>query len=995
MHTNGSCIFVLTFMKHLLLAAFSLLVCTCTLAQKAYFQQRVDTRLQVRLDDVNHMLYGFEEMSYTNHSPDTLTFLYIHLWPNAYMNDRTPYAQQQMQLGKKDFFFAREEDRGYIDSLNFRVNEKDASFETLPGAPDIARLNLPNPLLPGQSINIETPFRVKIPKTFSRLGHSGQAYFISQWFPKPAVYDNRGWHPISYLDQGEFYSEFGSYEVSITLPQNYVLLATGNCQNPEEDAWMRKLSQNPAVATNLNVFPGSNAATKTVTYKEDNIHDFAWFADKRWALHHDSALVAGKMVDVWAAFLPSGASNWHKATDYLKTTLAVYGSEVGPYPYATIKAVEGDMKAGGGMEYPTITIIDRGAGGALDDVLAHEAGHNWFYGILASNERTFPWMDEGVNSFYEKKTTDRINGRVAASHLDRQQLSEVLYYQLAAARQDQASALPAPLYRELNYGADVYMKTPLLLNWLEAWMGPENFRAAMHEYYQTWQFRHPHPEDMQAIFQKHSKEDVSWFFDGALHTEEPIDFKVSRRGNNYVIKNKSGFTAPAVLDVFVNDSVVRQESTAPFEDEQTIGLNAGERLALSPVVPDLNQKNNGHGYGGFRPALGAGIGRQSQEKLYLLPALGYNKYDGFMLGLLLHNISMPEHRFKFALAPLYGFESSSWAGAGAIAYSFFPEKVFQEITLQLDAKSFHYDQSELNLSKPLFARYEKLAPSIRFDFKEKNPLSTVERSLLLRGYFIQEETFDFNQDAVDSLFRPALVQENRVYGKLAYEHQNKRLFNPFSYKADATFAKEFATLSLEGKIKIDYNLRNKAFYARAYAGKLFPFTSQPLESRYQLNMTSTAENDYLYDELFFGRSEQEGVAAHQIVIKEGGFKIPTPLYAQEIGESDDWLAAINLKTDLPLGKIPLRLFFDAGTFSNAAKLNPSGSKILFAGGVELHLLGDFFTLHLPLVMSEDYRDYFNSVFGKVSPKNTLTFSLNFNGQKLLQLPRQALKLAGN
>lgn len=966
-------------------------------AQKTYFQQRADTRISVRLDDVQHTLHGYEELRYTNHSPDTLTFLYIHLWPNAYLNDRTPYAKQQMLLGNKDFFYAKEEDRGYIDSLSFRVDDKDAAFETLPGAPDIARLNLPQPLLPGQMVEIETPFRVKVPKIFSRLGHSGQAYYISQWFPKPAVYDARGWHPMSYLDQGEFYSEFGSYEVSITLPKNYVVLATGNCVTAEENDWMRMRLRTQDTTKKTDGFPLSDPAFKTITFKEDNIHDFAWFADKRYLLSHDTARVADHLVDIWTAYLPASQKTWRKSTDYLKTTLEVYGSEVGPYPYKTIKAVEGDMKAGGGMEYPTVTIIDQSAAqAALADVLVHEAGHNWFYGILGSNERTFPWLDEGVNSFYEQKTTERIRHKANQSgSFNLQDLTSGMYYQQAAIRQDQPANLAAPDYRDINYGASVYAKTPLLLRWLEVWMGEDKFRAAMHEYYQTWQFRHPYPEDMQAIFQKHSQEDVSWFFTGALATDQPIDFKVKRHGDHYVVRNNSGFTAPAVLEVWQDGKVVRQERTRPFADTVVVRLAPGERLSLHDAVPDLNEQNNGYGRGGFRAAIGLGLGRQKKETLYLLPALGYNAYDGFMLGLLLHNISLPEHRFKYALAPMWGFGSKAPAGAGSLSYTFYPKKTFQEITAQVDLKSFHYNESNLNISEPLFARYLKAAPSVNFIFKENNPVSTVKRTLGVRGYFIEEEGFSYAQSPADSLYRPVLAAQQNTYGRLRYEHRNDRLFNPFRYEGSLVAGETFATLSVEGNIKIDYDLRGKAFYARVYGGKFFSFTNDPYaNSRYALSMTSTADNDYLYDELFFGRSEREGFAAHQVVIKQGGFKIPTPLYAQTIGQSDDWLTAINLKTDLPLGPLPLRLFFDAGTFGNAARLNPSGSKILFAGGLELHLLDDFLTIHLPLVMSEDYRDYFKSVKGRNNLFDAMTFSLKFNGMGLLKVQRSALRLLG-
>jgi hypothetical protein len=154
---------------------------------------------------------------------------------------------------------------------------------------DIVKLILPKPLQSGGKITITTPFRVKIPHVFSRLGHVKQSYQITQWFPKPAVYDAGGWHQMPYLDQGEFYSEYGDYEVRINLPSNYVVMGTGNVMEESENQWMlEKSKENIQVDQVEGKTPKSSKTRKTITFKESNIHEFAWFADKRWALRIDT-----------------------------------------------------------------------------------------------------------------------------------------------------------------------------------------------------------------------------------------------------------------------------------------------------------------------------------------------------------------------------------------------------------------------------------------------------------------------------------------------------------------------------------------------------------------------------------------------------------------------------------------------------------------------------------------------------------------------------------
>jgi len=236
-------------MKYLVVCFFVLSI--TFVHSQDYFQQKVDYDITVKLDDNNHTLSAFEKIIYTNNSPDELSFLWFHIWPNAYKNDSTAYAKQAGPNSK----FANSDSlsRGFIDSLDFSVNGKKVEWSYHPDWVDVVKLNLIEPLNPGESITIETPFFVKLPKVFSRLGHSGKHYEITQWYPKPAVYDRKGWHPMPYLNQGEFFSEFGTFDVKITLPKDYRVMATGDIIDGEKEySWLDGLT---SITDSLNRLP--------------------------------------------------------------------------------------------------------------------------------------------------------------------------------------------------------------------------------------------------------------------------------------------------------------------------------------------------------------------------------------------------------------------------------------------------------------------------------------------------------------------------------------------------------------------------------------------------------------------------------------------------------------------------------------------------------------------------------------------------------------------
>ncbi len=329
-----------------------------------YFQQEVHYAFDVYLDDQSHTLAAAQSITYINHSPDTLREMYVHLWANAYSSVQSAFAKQQLQLGYQDFFFARPEDRGGFDSIEFLIGGQRVWWHYVVPHIDVALLHLPKPLWPGDTLELESKWLLRIPKVFSRLGREGQSYYMTQWYPKPAVYDREGWHPMPYLDVGEFYSEMGNFDLRLNLPRNYVVAATGQLHTAEELHFLQqRLAETQhliqyADAALSDEIPPSDSVRKTLHFTAEQVHDFAWFADKRFLVVKDSAVLSsGKKVDTWAFFQPTALPHWQQVARWVGCALQYYDQHVGPYPWPQATAVSGPLEAGDGMEYPMITLI--------------------------------------------------------------------------------------------------------------------------------------------------------------------------------------------------------------------------------------------------------------------------------------------------------------------------------------------------------------------------------------------------------------------------------------------------------------------------------------------------------------------------------------------------------------------------------------------------------------------------------------------------------------
>lgn len=502
-------------MKRLLALMTCITIAAGGYAQSNYWQQHVNYNIDVSLNDKDNTLKGFLTLEYTNQSPDQLEFIWFHLWPNAYKNENTAFAQQLQRdkEGKKRWKNAK--DRGYMDSLNFMSDGQSLRTQAHPEHIDVIKVLLAKPLAKGEKVTITTPFFVDLPAYISRMGHHDESYVICQWYPKPAVYDRKGWHEMPYLDQGEFYSEYGNFKVNINVPAAYVVGATGVLQNADEYKTYKELGIANKTASNKYTAP-AGTTTKTLSYVAENVHDFAWFADKNFIIEYDTLqLNSGKVIDVFSYHQPKGNKLWENSISYLEDAVRYYSSWIGEYPYPVVAAVEGPKNMmSGGMEYPMITHITSPDANELrlDAVITHEVGHNWFYSILGTNERKHAWMDEGINSYYQfryeavKYKSNSIFGSSMPEYMKSLPVSELqtnIYRALSRIPMDKPiETHSADFSSKEEYGMTVYYKTAVWMYIMELNVGQEKLDKAMQDYFNEWKFRHPYPEDFRAVLER-------------------------------------------------------------------------------------------------------------------------------------------------------------------------------------------------------------------------------------------------------------------------------------------------------------------------------------------------------------------------------------------------------------------------------------------------------------------------------------------------------------
>jgi len=487
-------------------------------------QRIVHYAIDAKYDASKHTVDATEVLTYHNLTGQSLDHFPFHLYQNAFQPNAT-FVRDAKLMGTRDTGYEKWEAK-YYGSENIKsievVGQGDLTRNLQFVAPDdnnkddktVVDLRLARPIPAGTFVQFKIAFQTNFPETQARSGWKRDFVLGGQWFPKVGVWWHGAWNCHQYHNTTEFFADFGVYDVKLTIPQNEVVGASG------------------VEVSNVNNSDG----TKTVTYHGDDIHDFAWTVSPRYRVHEST--YQAQMGPIQLRFLMQPA-HWDQVERHeriTRETLDRFEKWYGPYPYKTLTVVDPEPgSAAGGMEYPTFITgeTEWWLPDGLHDVegvVEHEFGHQYWYGMVATNEFEDAWMDEGINSYTEVKVLDSILGQntsvrnfAGATYGER---GEQRDFYIGAADLDPMAKNAFGYVNSFSYGSVTYGKTASVLLTLEGIIGEETMTRAMQTYFMKYRFTHPTKEDFLKTIEEVSGKDLRWYFNQAVYGTQVLDYEV-------------------------------------------------------------------------------------------------------------------------------------------------------------------------------------------------------------------------------------------------------------------------------------------------------------------------------------------------------------------------------------------------------------------------------------------------------------------------------------
>lgn len=595
-----------------------------------YWQNRADYQLNLKLNDVTNEISGTGIITYTNNSPDQMSFLWMNLDQNLFKLDSRGNAVIPIS-GSRNGAQGQVFDGGHkIKSVKVILVSKSKSIETevkFRITDTRMQVFLPQTLkAKGGKVKVKIEFSFISPsKGSDRMGVletiNGKVFTVAQWYPSMCVYDDlNGWNTIPYLGASEFYFEYGDFDVNITVPSNHFVVSSGELINTtevysiEQQKRLIKAKQSDKtvfIRTSSEV-TGTAATVSNTTkkwhFKIKNSRDFSWASSAAFILDAVKInLPSGKKALAISAYPieSEGIDAWNRATEFTKASIENYSNKWFEYPYATATSVAGIV---GGMEYPGIVFCNyKSKGLRLWNVVDHEYGHNWFPMIVGSNERLFAWMDEGFNTFINTLSTDEFNkGEFKKADLDLHKNVDSYTNSVLEPVMNSSDNM-----KEINTGKLNYSKPSRALIILrEHILGPERFDFAFKSYIDRWAFKHPEPNDFFRTIENVAGENLNWFWRGWIVNNWKLDQGINKvkyvddnpkSGALITIENFEKMVLPVILEVKTKSGIISRIKL-PVEIWQrnvdwTFKVNTIEEIesvTLDPdhAFPDSNEANN-------------------------------------------------------------------------------------------------------------------------------------------------------------------------------------------------------------------------------------------------------------------------------------------------------------------------------------------------------------------------------------------------------------------
>ncbi|MCK5146718.1 M1 family metallopeptidase [bacterium] len=551
-------------MKRVLIFA-GLFISFTGLSGQVIFQEPLSPRnanynMDIRLDTEKKQIHGSEILTWRNITHNATSELQFHLYMNAFKNNQSTHIKEGGGRARK---LDKEKAWGWIDIHRLVVSGIDLTDQIQFIQPDddneadqsVISVPLPRAVKPGQEIRIAIDFITQLPIVYRRNGfYEDNFFFAAQWFPKVGVLEDKGWNCHQFHNNTEFFSDYGVYNVQLTVPENYVVGSTGIVQRIEH-----------------------GDSLKILHIHAEDVHDFAWTA---WP-HYLIAKENYKGVDIIHLYEKDHSGTVELTVQAMKNTMDYLGEWVGEYPYPAITVVHPPTGCFdvAGMEYPMF--ITGGAFFGIPEdkiklttmVTVHEFGHNWFYGIIGNNEFEEAWLDEGLNSYAECRIMNNFYGKntsmlnffgLTMGELGYQRLS---YLQL---RRWDRTLRPAWTYLGGGYGTHSYSKPALMLWTLENYVGRPYMDKIMRTFFQRWKFKHPHSQDFIDVVNEITGENYDWFFDQLLKGSNELDYRVTIAFTRKVREKKGLFDEDGGKTLYPvkDEDGVERESDEENEEAQ-------------------------------------------------------------------------------------------------------------------------------------------------------------------------------------------------------------------------------------------------------------------------------------------------------------------------------------------------------------------------------------------------------------------------------------------